>query len=456
MTGCSLAPALALYFSAHRAGIGPDHSLAVAVLTAIVSSLAGVRSIMTGITLPLARAGALVKKFISGGYKLEAPIPKAGWPEAGDLISYLNRVLLELNAFRSFHINQLVEERAKAEALLETITDGVLLVDDRGRLIHSNRYALEILAIVDDKDAVLPESAGREEFRAALGSIMASSDTMSREEISLGGEEGCDISARNFRLVSRQFSLATLKRPGRVIMIRDVTLEKEIESARETFFHMITHDMRTPICSIQGYAELLQKQTGVSSGSEKCLDAIMRSSERLKGMVEDILNTIKLERGEMALNPVAMDGGEFCRRLLELHRPLAARRNIGLSVVPPECGSVFCADESLLERVVANLLGNALKFTPAGGRVELRCRPRGGYMLFSVEDSGPGVPEEMREEIFRKHYQLEEHKHMGFGLGLAMCRLAVELHGGRIWVESGAGKGAVFAFDIPLQGGGNA
>jgi signal transduction histidine kinase len=382
---------------------------------------------------------------------MEAPLPKQGWPEAKDLISAVNRVLLELNAYRSFHINQLVEERAKAEALLETITDGVLLTDDRGRLIHSNRCALELLGIADNKDIVLPAAAGHEEFRAALSSLMVSGELSAWADVSLCGEGEDGAPARSFRLVSRQFPLATLKRPGRVIMIRDVTVERTIESARETFFHMITHDMRAPICSIQGYTELLWKQAGMPPGSEKCLAAIMRSSERLKGMVEDILNIVKMERGEMMLDPVDMDGGELCRRMLELHQPLAERRNISLSVVPLEAKVVFRGDASLLERVAANLLGNALKFTPAGGAVTLSCRARGGDAFFTVEDSGPGVPEAMREEIFRKHCQLEEHKHMGFGLGLAMCKLAVELHGGRIWVVPGPEKGAVFTFSIPLE-----
>lgn len=453
LLGVAICPVIIFYLCAAALGLGMSHSLMMASATGAVFAIAAGTAVTSELARPVDNTVAFIKRFVAGGYKIEAPLPKQGWPEAQDLVSAVNRVLLELNAYRSFHINQLVEERAKAQALLETITDGVLLLDDRGRLIHSNRCALELLAIADSKDVVLPGSAGREEFRAALSAILASAEPVARADVLLCGEGEEGAPARNFRLVSRQFSLATLKRPGRVVMMRDVTLEKEIESSRETFFHMVTHDMRTPICSIQGYAELMRKQAGVPPGSEKCLDAIMRSSERLKGIVEDILNIMKLERGEMTLSPVAMDGAGLCRRMMELHKPLAARRNISLSAVAPEGEVAFRGDASLLERVVANLLGNALKFTPSGGTVTLRCRMRGGDVMFAVEDSGPGVPESMREEIFRKHCQLEEHKHLGFGLGLAMCRLAVELHGGRIWVEPGQKKGAVFAFNIPLEGG---
>ena len=96
------------------------------------------------------------------------------------------------------------------------------------------------------------------------------------------------------------------------------------------------------------------------------------------------------------------------------------------------------------------MVGNALKFVPAGGAVSLACRTRGKDLLFSVADTGPGIPEGLREDVFRKHYQMDEHKHMGFGLGLAMCKMAVELHGGHIWADARAGGGAVFTFTIPL------
>ncbi|MGD9643726.1 MAG: ATP-binding protein [Elusimicrobiales bacterium] len=454
--GAALAPALVLYFCASRTGLELRYVLALAAAAAIFASITGTGLIMAGITLPLSKAGASIKKFISGGYKLESPIPKAGWPEARDLVSSLNRVLLELNAFRSFQINQAIEERAKAEALLETIMDGVLLVDDGARMIHCNRRALELLGLPETGAVILPDSAGQKEFIEPLRELLASGEKTARVDISIrteGEEEGAQ---RSFRLLSRQFLLATFKRPGRVIIIRDVSLEKEIEGARETFFHMITHDMRAPICSIQGYTELMQKHGAASPDSTRYLDAIMRSSDRLKGMVEDILNMIKLERGEMRLTPVSIDGGELCARMLELHQPLAERRKITLSVPPSEGKVVFNGDLALLERVVANLVGNALKFTPTGGTVVFSCHAKGSDALFKVKDSGPGVPEAMREEIFKKHVQQEEHKHMGFGLGLAMCRMAVELHGGRIWADAAAERGAVFAFTIPLKDACNA
>jgi signal transduction histidine kinase len=280
--------------------------------------------------------------------------------------------------------------------------------------------------------------------------MLKSPENIFKTEVTLLGEDGDFSSAKSYALLARHFKLATLKRPGRVMVLRDITTEKEIENARETFFHMLTHDMRAPLASIQGYAQMLEKQVGKDPLTEsgKYLTAILRSSKRLNGMIEDILNTIKLERGEITLSPAPLDAAALCADLFEVYDPLAARKNITFRTEAPP-GLKFTGDQRLLERVMANLLGNAIKFTPAAGKLTLACARDGDGVRFLVEDTGPGIPADRHEEIFEKYTQMEEHKHLGFGLGLAMCKLAVELHKGRIWVESEPGKGSRFYVALP-------
>jgi signal transduction histidine kinase len=116
----------------------------------------------------------------------------------------------------------------------------------------------------------------------------------------------------------------------------------------------------------------------------------------------------------------------------------------------PAAGKIeFSGDGPLLERVIGNLVGNSIKFVPQGGTISLGCAETSGGVRFQVEDTGPGIPEDKREVIFNKYVQMEEHASFGFGLGLAMCRMAVELHKGRIWVESVVGAGSKFIFVIP-------
>lgn len=433
-------------------GPGGGYAAAAAVL---MSAFLGTRAILRGMGAPFNKISGAVKAFKAADYRLETPLVKEGWPETAGLISALNRLMLELGAFRSFHLNQVVEERAKAQALIETISDAVLLVDDRGRLIHSNKLALGILRVTaETQDVVFPDSAGEAAFRTALKDILASPDNFVKAEVSVpcgGGEDEGQVT-RDFRIMSNQFLLAAFKRPGRVIVIRDVTMEKEIESARETFFHMITHDMRAPLTSIQGYAQLMEKCVPQTDRTEKYLRAIVNSSKRLNGMIQDILNTIKLERGGMVLVRESVDAATLCALVREVYEPLAARRSVTFSLTLQEGELRVNGDARLLERVISNLVGNSLKFTPQGGKVTLCWRREDDSVVFSVADNGPGIPEEKQAQIFEKFSQLEEHRYMGFGLGLAMCKMAVELHGGRIWVDSQEGRGSTFSFSVPVWG----
>lgn len=398
---------------------------------------------------PVVAVSEAVKGFITADFKLDSPVPRTGCRETAQLISSLNRLMLELSAYRAFQLNSVLEERSKAQALIETITDGVALADDSGAVIYANRRAASLLGLPPSGASLLGGTL-RPEFTRSVRDLFASTEEMFRGEVTLSMEEQDYSSARVYLVLGRRFDLATLKRPGRVIVLRDITMEKEIESSRETFFHMITHDMRAPLTSIQGYAQMLDKKIGDPlTDSGKYLQAIMRSSHRLNGMIEDILSTIKLERGEMRLSPSRIEASELCSEVFDTYDPMAARKNIALKLRVAK-GQVFEGDRALLERVLSNLVGNAVKFTPAGGTITIAAEPGNGKFLLSVSDSGPGVPKDRQKEIFEKYAQLEEHRFMGFGLGLAMCKMAAELHGGEILLESEPGRGSVFTVSLPV------
>lgn len=452
----SLAPVLVL--AACLPGLAEENIhvlyLTGASVLAAVSVAAAVAA--RGFTRPVARVASLLKCFLSPSYRLESAVFKEGWPEAQGLIGDANRLMLELSAYRAFNVDQVLEERGRAQALIEAVPDGIILLDDSGRIVYSNRAALRLLKISDTTSPpVLPEAVREGAFLDAFRGIMTSQEIFLKAEVVVAGEDVAGAVARNFRVTSRQFRLATIKKPGRVVVIRDITVEKEIENARETVFHMITHDMRAPLSSIQGYTQLLGKELTSLPDSARYLEVIIRSSKRLNGMIEDILNTIKLEHGTMELRRGIVAAAELCARVFELHEPLAARKNIRFSIAPQPAGLAFPGDAALLERVITNLVGNSLKFTPPGGAVRLYCREKEGEVVFHVEDTGPGIPEDKQKEIFEKYAQLDEHKYMGFGLGLAMCKMAVELHKGRIWVESRQGSGSRFFFAIPSCGMGS-
>lgn len=389
-----------------------------------------------------------VKGFLKTQH-LETPIPKEGWPEIKSLVGVLNRLMLELQAYRAFQLNQIVEEKGKAQALIDTISDGVLLIDDRGSLIYCNSTALKLLGIPKiSPEIAVPRSVKNEAFYNALTDLLAQKEKYLKAEVEAPLSNETSTVTKNFRVISNQFMLATLKRPGRVIIIRDITSEKEIEKAKEDFFHMITHDMRAPLSTLQGYTELLAKKVGGNPAIDKYLQSMLYSSRRLRGMIDDILNTTKLERGTMTLQLDTIDAEALITRIRDNHEPVAGPKNIRLLVTPPPAPIKFMGDPILLERVITNLMGNSLKFTPGGGSITLSAWEDASRVFFAVQDTGPGIPENKRKEIFEKYSQMEEHKSQGFGLGLAMCKMTVELHKGDIWVESEVGKGSKFIFTV--------
>jgi signal transduction histidine kinase len=392
-----------------------------------------------------------VKQFLKTQH-LDAVIPQEGWPEIKSLVGILNRLMLELQAYRAFQLNQIVEEKGKAQALIDTISDGVLLVDDRGSLIYSNNTALKLLGIPKiAADVAVPRSVKNEAFFNSLTEMLALKDKYLKAEVDASIVNENSTVTKSFRIISNQFLLATLKRPGRVIIIRDITSEKEIEKAKEDFFHMITHDMRAPLSTLQGYTELLMKKIPASPSTDKYLQSMPYSSRRLRGMIDDILNTTKLERGNMTLQLDSMDAEALLTRIKENHEPVAGPKGIKLLLSAPASKIKFTADPILLERVITNLMGNSLKFTPSGGTITLSAWEDAQKVFFAVEDTGPGIPENKRKEIFEKYSQMEEHKSQGFGLGLAMCQMTVQLHKGDIWVESEVGKGSKFIFTVSKE-----
>ncbi len=400
------------------------------------------------IIVPINNMVGGVKQFLKTQH-LDSVIPQEGWPEIKSLVGILNRLMLELQAYRAFQLNQIVEEKGKAQALIDTISDGVLLVDDRGSLIYCNATALKLLGIPKiSPDVAVPRSVKNEAFFNALTELLANKEKYLKAEVEAPISNETSTVTKSFRIISNQFLLATLKRPGRVIIIRDITSEKEIEKAKEDFFHMITHDMRAPLSTLQGYTELLMKKIGPSPATDKYLQSMLYSSRRLRGMIDDILNTTKLERGTMTLQLDTLDAEALITRVKENHEPVAGPKNIKLAVSAPANKVSFTGDPILLERVITNLMGNSLKFTPSGGTITLAAWEDPQKVYFAVQDTGPGIPENKRKEIFEKYSQMEEHKSQGFGLGLAMCKMTVELHKGDIWVESEVGKGSKFIFTV--------
>jgi PAS domain S-box-containing protein len=229
----------------------------------------------------------------------------------------------------------------------------------------------------------------------------------------------------------------------------DVSERKEIERVREELTHMLVHDLRTPLTAARGAIELVEStSSGLSETARELLLVARRGTLRVVNLVSEILDVSRLEQKAMPVEPKRLQLARCAREVVELKAPLAREKGIALTVeASPELPEAW-ADPGLLGRVLQNLVGNAVKFTPAGGRVVVRVGEAPRELVVTVADSGPGIPEEMRGRLFQK-FATGRQPGRGTGLGLAFCKLAVEAGGGRIWVEHPPGGGTVVGFSVP-------
>lgn len=232
-----------------------------------------------------------------------------------------------------------------------------------------------------------------------------------------------------------------------------VSAQRELEALRENLTHMIVHDLRSPVGTISNSLQLLSRllENAESDQAQQLVNIASRATQRLLNLVDSLLDISRLEAGHKLtdLQPVSI------RVLVQLAVDqlslYAERKRMRLNVQYAGDLPIVLADSGMLERVLVNLIGNAIKFTPADGEVSVSVEAVEDFLHVRVRDNGPGIPPEFRQQVFDKFARARKREGMaGFGLGLAFCRLAVEAHGGRIWVESAAEQGSTFVFTLPL------
>jgi signal transduction histidine kinase len=226
---------------------------------------------------------------------------------------------------------------------------------------------------------------------------------------------------------------------------------RRAEEDREIYLHSISHDLRSPLTVIQGHAELLCRDLcKPPSAQAESVRAILHASARLTAMTADLVDSARWQGGTLVLEWEEMDLPIFLQALFQRDFLDDDRQRL-LAEIPPSLPSV-AADRERLERILLNLLGNALKYSPADQPVRLRVADLGREIRFCIDDRGPGIAEEDLPWLFERYFRSEEgKKRRGIGLGLHISKILVEAHGGRIWVESTPGQGSTFCFTLPIR-----
>jgi signal transduction histidine kinase len=217
---------------------------------------------------------------------------------------------------------------------------------------------------------------------------------------------------------------------------------------------MVTHDLRSPVSSVRHFLEMLESNMlgELNDRGKKLLKAADKSTIRMLGLINDLLDIEKIKSGMFELDVREVSTGALLESSCQALAPLANAMRITIDIKPEDV--LVSADEERIARVVTNLVSNALKFSPAGTSVTVESRTEDGFAVISIRDQGRGIPADLRPYIFDRFTQVmpsDSRQMGGSGLGLAISRAIVELHGGKIWVESGESAGSTFSFTLPLS-----
>ncbi len=338
--------------------------------------------------------------------------------------------------------------KEEQEALAAAALEALILVDDERRVRYAGPAARELFGDT-------PDPAGRSliEFTRSVELDRLATEAMAGYGASAspagapdGASPGLD---RQILLRDRPFrARAAAFAGGAALALSDVSELQRLGRARRDFVANISHELRTPLTSICLLLESLPGDSGQASGA---LEKIAVEVEALQQLAQELLDLAQIESGRALVRLVPVPVSELVSAPVERLRPQAERKGQQVEVdVSAEL--VALADEEQVRRAIGNLLHNAIKFTPQGGRVRLRAQAAGDDVLVEVSDSGPGIPPEDLPRVFERFFRGDRARAGGgTGLGLAIARHVVEAHGGRIWAESEGrpGKGAVFRFTLP-------
>jgi two-component system phosphate regulon sensor histidine kinase PhoR len=373
--------------------------------------------------------------------ELSHSVEPASTRELGDLARAFNLMVSRL----AVTVSSLERIQRRMETTLVNLTDGVVLTDGRGIVLELNPAAVAMLSASEKAKGQAFVTVARDyEMDALLRDALTGAEPIRHGTVRHGP------SARVFDVTAQRIE-STTETLG-LVVIRDVTEMQRLETVRREFVANVSHELRTPIASIRAAAETLQAgatEEPVLAG--ELLDGVIGEADRLNGLVEDLLDLARLESGRMVLRSVPTDPAAIVESGVARLRTQVDRAGLNLVVDAPNGLPPVLADQARIEQVLLNLIHNAIKFTPAGGTIEVSARQDGRVVEIIVADSGIGVDAEDLPRLFERFYKVDRARQStGTGLGLAIAKHIVQGHGGDISAERRPGGGTAVRFTLPI------
>jgi two-component system phosphate regulon sensor histidine kinase PhoR len=380
---------------------------------------------------------AVAKRYSVGDLR-RAP-PDYGDDELGEVARAMDQAIQELGR----RVDELSRDRTRMVAILASMVEGVLVVDDQGRLQHVNDAARRMLSLQHD--------AINHSYLEAIrhpGIV----DQLSRV---LEGEQPAGLELSVTRDVTRTLvaRVAPVIAAGRgaVLVLHDITDLRRADQIRRDFVANVSHELRTPLTAIKGYTEALIDDTAPDDPTRKFIDIVHRHSTRMERLVNDLLRLARLDAGQEVAEFAACDMAGLINGLAADFDVAARDKQQKLTVsVAPEARTLV-VDPAKIHDILRNLIENAVNYTPAGGEIDVIADLVDGKYRIRVEDTGPGIPDEDLGRVFERFYRVDKSRARpgGTGLGLAIVKNLTHVLGGDVTAENLRGKGAVFTVTLP-------
>lgn len=358
-------------------------------------------------------------------------------------IEALSNAVHALAAASEAHLASLETERARLAAILDRITDGLLITDAAGQIQLANPAAEKLFG----EGASL---TGR--------SITVALRHHQLVETWRKAQQSGETHSESVELpLTRKFiqivALPDKKTGGALLLIQDLTRLRRLETVRRDFISNVSHELRTPLASLKALAETLQDGALEDlPAARRFLGRMQTEVDALTQMANELLELSRIESGQVPLELRPVAPAKLLHSAAERMRAQTERAGLSLETDCSPDLPLTQADASRLEQVLVNLIHNALKFTPAGGEIRLHARQTGAWVRFDVSDTGAGIAPDDLPRIFERFYKADRARSGGgTGLGLSISRHLVESHGGRIWAESREGAGSTFHFTLPIS-----
>ncbi|MBI4313627.1 MAG: PAS domain S-box protein [Candidatus Omnitrophica bacterium] len=341
-------------------------------------------------------------------------------------------------------------EKTQTESIVRSIAEGLVVVNNKGEVLLMNPAAERLLG---SKEERLGKNVAAGLNDAQLVSMVKGGGADQNQEIVLNSQN--DSTKKTLRASTTVIEDENGQTVGMVSVLTDVTKQKELEQLKADFLSNVSHDLRTPIVTIQKALALVHDPAtgGLNETQLKFITIAERNTKTLLQLISDLLDMAKLEAGKMQLRPETGRVEEVIQATVENLEPWGKSKGVALALKTSGTLPELPIDAQRISQVLMNLIGNAVKFTPSGGKVTVESKVRESNVWVSVSDTGVGISKEDLPKVFGRFQQVGERTPSdisGTGLGLSIAKEIVELHRGKIWVESELGKGTTFTFTLPL------